>query len=249
MHGIHPVAVKSEDQQAILALHRVRAQWLATRTARINQIRALLREFGVVAPAGAKRFMRDFLEPLERKHEQLPARVRRILLALWDETRELEPRIEAIEQELEAVAAQEPVVEALCRIPGIGVLTATAFFATVGNVHAFPSGRRLASWFGLTPREFSSGSRRRLGRISKQGDTYARMLLIHGARAALNAARRLDRAGKPLTHLQAWALRQAEKGHANKAVVALANKTARIAWAVWHHERTFDGDHAVRHAA
>lgn len=248
-HGIHPVAVKSEDQQAILALHRVRAQWLATRTARINHMRALLREFGVVAPAGANRFMSDFLALLEQKREQLPARVRRILLAVWDETRALEPRIEGVDQELASVVTVEPVVQALCRIPGIGVLTATALFATVGNVHAFRDGRRLASWLGLTPREFSSGSRRRLGRISKQGDAYVRMLLIHGARAALNAARRLAKAGKPLTHLQAWALGRAENGHSNKAVVALANKTARIAWAVWHHERTFDGNHAAPLAA
>ena len=248
-HGIHSVAVKSQDQQAILALHRVRAQWLAARTARINHMRGLLREFGVVAPAGAQRFVRDVLQLLDLKCEQLPARVRRIVLSLWEETRALERRIEAVNQELESVATHESVVRALCRIPGIGVLTATALFATVGNVHAFPSGRRLASWLGLTPREFSSGSRRRLGRISKQGDAYVRMLLIHGARAALNGARRLAKAGKPLTHLQAWALKRAEHAHSNKAVVALANKTARIAWAVWHHERVFDGDHAVRQAA
>jgi transposase len=122
-------------------------------------------------------------------------------------------------------------------------------FATVANIHAFGSGRQPACWLGLTPRESSSGNRRRLGRISKQGDPYVRMLLIHGARAALNAARRTHDADRPLTQLQAWALKRASEGHSNRAAVALANKLARIAWAVWRHEREFDGNHVVRVAA
>jgi transposase len=134
-------------------------------------------------------------------------------------------------------------------VPGIGLLTATALWASVGNVHAFRSGRQLASWLGITPRESSSGGRRRLGRITKKGDPYLRTLLIHGARAALVAAERARAAGKPLTHLQAWALTRADEGHQNRAAVALANKMARVAWAVWHHERRFDGDHALKRAA
>lgn len=247
--GIHPVAIKSADQQALLALHRVRSQWLASRTARINLMRGLLREFGVVAPAGAQRFMNDLHALLETTRDRLPERVSRTLRSLWDEVRDLEQRCDAVEGELQSVAEQEAVVQTLMQIPGIGLLTATALFATVADIHAFQSGRQLACWLGLTPREFSSGSRRRLGRISKQGDAYVRMLLIHGARAALNAARRRASADKPLSQLQAWAARRAEQGHTNKAVVALANKLARIAWAVWYHERTFDGDHVVRVAA
>lgn len=247
--GIHPVAVKSEDQQALVALHRVRSQWLESRTARINAMRGLLREFGITVPTGSKRFMNDLHRLLAEKHERLPERVRRTILALWEEVRGLEDRTRAIEAELEAVALEEPVVQALLKIPGIGILTATALFATVANIHAFRNGRQLACWLGLTPREFSSGSRRRLGRISKQGDAYVRMLLIHGARAALNAARRTAGADRPLTQLQAWALRRASETHPNKAAVALANKLARIAWAVWHHERQFDGNHVIRVAA
>jgi transposase len=247
--GIHPVVVKSEDQQALISLHRVRSQWLQSRTARINAMRGLLREFGVIAPTGSKLFMNGLHLLLANRGDRLPARVRRTVTALWQEVRDLEERVETLEAELEQVAAEETVVQALLKIPGIGVLTATALFATVADIHAFRSGRQLACWLGLTPRESSSGNRRRLGRISKQGDPYVRMLLIHGARAALNAARRARDADKPVTQLQAWALRRASEGHSNRAAVALANKLARIAWAVWRHERAFDGNHVVRIAA
>src|SRR5688572_19922388 len=201
--GIRPVAVKSEDQQTLIALHRLRSQWQDTRTARINLMRSMLREFGVVAPAGSKRFLSDLHRLLAERQERLPARVRRAIGELWVEVRELEQRMDTLESELEAFAHDEPVLQALLAIPGIGPLTATALFATVANIHAFENGRQLACWLGLTPREHSSGSRRHLGRMSKQGDAYVRMLLIHGARSALNAARRTEAAGKPLTELQA----------------------------------------------
>jgi transposase len=110
----------------------------------------------------------------------------------------------------------------------------------VGQIHTFKSGRHLASWLGLTPRESSSGGKRRLGRISKQGNPYLRVLLIPGARSALLAAQRRQQAGKALTRLQAWALERARGGHVNQAAVALANKMARVLWAVWHHDRTFE---------
>jgi transposase len=247
--GIHPVAVKSEDQQAPAALHRVRSQWLETRTSRINSMRALLREFGIAVPLGSKRFMNDLHQLLAERHDRVPERVRRTVLSLWEEVRNLEDRIDGISDELAAVAEREPIVQTLLQIPGFGVLTATALFATVADIHAFKDGRKFACWLGLTPREFSSGSRRRLGRISKQGDIYLRMLLIHGARSALTAARRNASAGKPLTQLQAWALSRADLMHSNKAAVGLANKMARIAWAVWHHDRQFNGNHVIRMAA
>lgn len=216
---------------------------MATRTARINGMRGLLREFGVVAPAGAKRFLADLPAQLEAQEAALPPRLRSTLLSLWKEVRELEERIEAVQSELQAVARHIPVLLALLEIPGVGVLTATALWAAIGNVHSFRSGRHLASWLGLTPRESSSGQRRRLGRISKQGDPYLRTLLIHGARSALRAAQQRNRAGKPLTRLQEWAVQKAQVQHYNSAAVALANKTARVIWAVWHHERSFDGDY------
>lgn len=247
--GIHPVTVKSEEQQSILALHRVRSQWMGTRTARINAIRGLLREYGVSVPVGADRLLKRFHELLERTKDQVPERVRRMVLQFWEEVGELEMRIKASEEELTVVSRQDPVIRALLKIPGIGVLTATALYASVSDVTAFKNGRCLASWLGITPKENSSGGRRKLGRITKQGDPYLRTLLIHGARSALAAAQRAQRAGKPLTHLQAWALERANEGSNNRASVALANKLARIVWAVWRHERTFDGNHALQLAA
>jgi transposase len=120
-------------------------------------------------------------------------------------------------------------------IPGIGILSATALLATVGNIHRFPTGRSLANYLGLTPREASSGLRRRLGRISKRGDPYTRMLLVHGARSALLAAHRVAEPDQ----LQAWAIRTAKaRGH-NIATVALANRMACIAWRVWRDQRPF----------
>jgi transposase len=240
--GIQPVALKNEDQQAIAALHRMRSRWMATRTARINAARGLLAEFGISRPTGSKRFVNELPELLRERKADLPIRLRRLARVIYQEILALEKRIQEVERELEQVIREEPTLEALQTIPGVGVLTATAMYAAVGNVNQFKSGRHLASWVGLTPRESSSGNRRRLGRISKQGDPYLRMLLIHGARSALLVAEQRRKAGKPLSRLQQWVLTRTEQGHRNQAAVALANKMARIIWAVWRHERTFDGD-------
>jgi len=240
--GIHPVSLKSEDQQAITALHRIRSQWMATRTARINAIRGVLSEFGVSRATGASRFLRELPALLQERIEEIPPRVRTLILATYEEIRALEERMRTAERELAQMLQEEPTIETLQQIPGIGLLTATAMYASVGNVHAFRSGRHLASWLGLTPRESSSGNRRRLGRISKQGDPYLRMLLIHGARSALLLAQKRRREGAPLNRLPRWSLEKADAGHHNRATIALANKMARILWAVWKHERPFDSN-------
>ncbi|HEV2126971.1 MAG TPA: IS110 family transposase, partial [Chloroflexota bacterium] len=181
---------------------------------------------------------------LERHRGSLPERVRRMVLACWAEAQELEIRMLEVEEELKAIAEEHPVIRTLLEIPGIGAITATALFASVGNIHLFKSGRHLASWLGITPKENSSGGRRRMGRISKPGDAFLRTLLIHGARSALTAAQLRQHRGKPLTRLQQWAVQKCtEVRHSNQAAVALANKLARIIWAVWKHERRFDGDY------
>jgi transposase len=151
------------------------------------------------------------------------------------EVRELEQRILDIEKQLREVSRENPLIMRLSSVPGIGLLTATALVAFVGNVQRFSSGRRFACYLGITPREYSSGGRRRLGHISKRGDIYLRTLLIHGARSVLNAAKRAENHDR----LRAWVLSlEARVGH-NRAAVALANKMARIAWAVWRGDQAF----------
>ena len=238
---IRHVPVKSLDQQALQQLHRLRSQWMAARTARINFLRGSLREFGVCVPVGAPRAIQAVRDTLAMPLCPIPALLHSSLLELLAEIDSLEKRCTHIDRELARLNAQDPVVDRLLQIPGVGPLTATALRASVVDIQRFPSARHFASWVGLTSREHSSGERRRLGRISKQGDPYLRTLLIHGARAVLIAARSAQRRGKSLDRLRLWALDvQQRRGH-NKATVALANKLARIVWATWRHDRDFNG--------
>lgn len=233
---IRPVPVKSYGQQALTSLHRLRSAWQQTRTARLNALRGLLREFGVVIPVGARHVVPQLTELLARHPEQIPAILHPLLLEMAGEIRDLEGRVAQAEACLAAEARQWPEVARLRTIPGIGPLTSTALVAFVGDVKRFRSSRRFASFLGLTPREASSGLKRRLGSISKRGDTYLRCLLVHGARAVLRSAKKRETPDR----LRAWALGlQAARGH-NKAAVALANKLARTAWAVWRRNVEFE---------
>jgi len=232
---IHPVPLKSVAQQTLASLHRLRSAWMADRTARINLVRGILRELGFTIPAGARHVVPRAWAVLDAPDSELPAPLRLALGAALREIRDLEARVAEVEKQLRALAAQMPVVKRLLSIPGIGLLTATALVAFIGSVERFASCRHFASFLGITPRERSSGQIRRLGRISKRGDVYLCTLLIHGARSVLLAAKRSQQPDR----LRAWALRiQATRGH-NKAAVALANKMARIVWAVWRHETSY----------
>lgn len=232
---IRPVPVKTVDQQMIASLHRVRSTWLATRTARLNTIRGLLREFGVVIPVGAQHVV-----PIVRAlvdDARVPALLQRVLATTADEIRTLEATIHGIDQQLATLARQLPDATLLQTVPGVGVITATALLAAVGDIRRFPTGRHFASFLGLTAREASSGEQRRLGAISKRGDTYVRMLLIHGGRSVLWSAK-----GKAGTDgLRAWALRTEQRRGHNVAAVAAANKLARIVWAVWSRQLPYAG--------
>lgn len=224
---ILPVPVKTVSQQVLGFLHRARAGWMLTRTSRLNAIRGFLRELGVVIPLGAGRVLPGLGNAIRDGH--VPEGLQVVLLSMAEEVRELETRIAQCDQQLERVGRQTVGVERLRSVPGIGPLGSTALAATVVDPSRFPSGRRMASFVGLVPREHSSGTHRRLGSITKRGDPYLRTLLIHGARSVLLAAKR----GKHNDRLRAWAL-EVEKRHGhNKAAVALANKMVRIAWAVW----------------
>lgn len=231
---IRPVPVKSIAQQTLASLHRLRSCWLAERTARINTLRGLLREFGILIPLGAQHAVPTTWAQLEDAESEIPDPLRPGLAEICQEIRDLERRVKLIERQLAGLATQTPAIAQLMTIPGVGLIIATALVAFVGDIQRFPSARHFASYLGLTPRESSSGLRRRLGAISKRGDVYLRTLLIHGARSVLLAAkhRHPDR-------LRAWALaKQAARVH-NKAATALVNKLARIIWAVWNHDRPF----------
>jgi transposase len=232
---IRPVPVKSIDQQALAALHRLRSAWVAERTARINTIRGILREFGLTIPVGARHVVPKVHELLDETNSILPGMLRPVLRQACEEIGELERRIRLVERQLQNFVRASELAKRLTSVPGVGLITATALVAFVGNVNRFATGRRFASYLGLTPREWSSGTKRTLGRISKRGDVYLRMLMIHGARAVLATAKKL----KQPDPIRAWAMSlQARRGH-NKATVALANKLARCVWAVWREEREF----------
>jgi transposase len=241
--GLRPVPVKTPEQQGIQGLHRIREQHKAQRTATINLIRGLLREFGVVIPAGADKVRPALLAALEDGDNDLPMALRHALAGLLDQLATHEHAMGAIEAALREFSARDGRSQRLQRAGGIGLITATALSAAIGDVDRFASGRQFASYLGLTPREHSSGSTRQLGRITKRGDIYLRMLLIHGARANLRAAALARKRGTDLDRTQAWALDLSQRIGHNKAAVALANKTARRLWAAEHHRSSFDPDH------
>lgn len=241
---IKPVPVKTLEQQQVLALHRLRSQWMGTRHRYVNTLRGILREFGVPIALGVTAAKSQIGAALADSDTEVPAGVRSVLIRMLDEIRALEEKIDGVERELATLSHSDERIRQMREIPGIGLLTSTAIRATVGDIQRFPTGRHFASWLGLTAREHSSAEHRRLGGISKRGDVYLRTLLVHGARAALLAAHRAQRSGRPLDRLRRWALDcERQRGH-NKATVALANRLARILWATWKYERAFDGNWA-----
>ncbi len=231
---IDRVPLKTVDQQALGALHRLREGYLRTRTARINALRGHLREFGVVIPMGAKHVLPEARAALDRG--VVPAYLRDALGEVLAEIETLRAKAEGLRAELERLADRMPEAQWLMSVPGVGVLTATAFVAFVGDVRRFRSGRDFAAYLGLTPREHSSGFSHRLGSITKRGNTYVRMMLIHGARSALRAGK----VAKVPDDLRTWALAIERRSCHNVAAVALANKLARVCWRVWRDERPFE---------
>lgn len=220
------VALKAPEQLDLQSLHRVRQRLVGRRAALINQLRAILLERGIVVPQTRRAPEKWLPEILADESNGLSPRMRRLIEELRAEWRELDRRIAAFDEEFQAVAKREADCRRLCEIPGIGVLNATALVAAVGDGSAFSTGRDFAAWLGWTPRECSTGGKQRLLGISKRGNKYPRTLLSHGARAALPyLAERSDALGGWLQSLLA-------RAHRNVVVVALANKLARMAWAV-----------------
>lgn len=238
---IRPVRVKSVGQQALQGLHRIRSLWMGTRTSRINALRGFCREFAITIPQGARTGIETMGRVLADPQSAVPDLIRHTAGQLLEEIRLLEARIAQVERQLSQAARQRPACTLQLSVPGIGLLTATAMVAaTSGDVTHFQDARHFSSWFGLTPREYSSGGSRYLGRISKKGDRYLRMLLTHGARNVLRAAKVAQGAGKEIQGVRRWALEVQGRSNHNKATCALANKLARICYATLRDHKPFD---------
>jgi transposase len=229
------VPLKSVEQQSVLALHRVRQGFVRARTAQANQIRGLLGEVGLVIPRGIWRIASQIPAMLETASNDLPASFTALIERLTEHLKLLDRQVEEIHRQIIAWGRSSSLSQKLQKVPGIGPVTATALVATVGDARSFKNGRQMAAWLGLVPGQHSSGGKPKLLGISKRGDKYLRTLLIHGARAVLLRVKLRQSRGE-----NSWLLRLLDRRHYNIAAVALANKNARILWALMAHGRDFD---------
>ena len=220
------VPIKNVEQQSVLAMHRARQGFVKARTAQANQIRGLLAEYGVVIPQGIGYIAKRLPEILEDGENGLPGVFRQLLQRLGDHLKELDRQVAELEVQIRNWHRESDASKKLGQIPGIGPITASALVASIGDAKSFQNGRQLAAWLGLVPRQCSTGGKQVLLGISKRGDPYLRMLLIHGARAVIRVAER--RAG----YADSWLARLLARRNSNVAAVALANKNARIVWAL-----------------
>lgn len=228
------VPIKTVEQQDILFIHRVRQRLVKNRTALANEIRGLLHEFGFVIPQGINKIMTKLTEILdEGALSQLSYRT---FSELKEEFLENDKKIKELEQRLKIIASQYSNHQQLMTIPGIGLITATALIASIGNASCFENGRQLSAWLGLVPRQHSSGGKDKLLGISKRGDIYLRTLLIQGARAVLNSKIRFtteeQKSKKDYSKFTEWMFNLSERNGHNKTTVAVANKLARVVFAV-----------------
>lgn len=227
------VPAKSVEQHEIQMMHRVREGWIGMRTAICNQIRGHLMEVGIVLAQGRATVRRRLPEVLEDGDNELTDGMRAMLWQLWCQMDELDARLAEMDRRLSELAHRDPRARRLLSIPGIGPVIATALIGAVADAGVFKRGRHFAAWLGLVPRQHTTGGQCRLGAITKRGDRYLRTLLIHGARSVLRLAHRKD------DRLHRWAARLAQRRPSGKAQVALANKLARIVWAVLAKDEAF----------
>jgi len=227
------VPAKSVEQQDMQSLHRIRSQAVARRTAQANQIRGLLMEYGVIIPQGISHIRKSIPQILEDADNELTTLFRELLAELYHEMVHLDERIKTLEDKLEALCGQNEDCQRLLSIPGVGLLSATAMVAAIGDISAFKNGRELAAWLGLVPRQHSTGGKPTLLGISKRGDTYLRTLLIHGGRTVVRVAdKHQDQRSK-------WIAQLDGRRGKNIAAVAVANKNARVAWALLSHQSVY----------
>jgi transposase len=233
------VAVKTETQQAVLALHRMRQQLVKFRTMQINSLRGLLTEYGEVMAKSRAALDKAIPSVLARVADRLPAVLIDTLREQWNGLTKLDGQIAEIARRLRQWMQQDKAVKAVAAIPGVGVLTATAAVATIGDAKSFRSGREFAAWIGLVPKQVGSGGKVTLLGISKRGDTYLRTLLIHGARSVVAHAKEPG----------PWIEQISKRRPPNVVIVALANKMARTIWAILAHDRSYQKGHVSVKAA
>lgn len=231
------VPIKNGEQQAVLALHRARAGFVKARTAQANQIRGLLGEYGIIIPQGIGHLTKRLPAILEDGENELPGVFRRLLARLGEHLKELDRQVGELEAQIQDWHREDATSRKLAQIPGIGPLTASALVATIGDARSFQNARQLAAWLGLVPRQHSSGGKTLLLGISKRGDAYLRTLLIHGARSVVRVAERK-------ADIPTWLTQLIGRRHKNVAAVALANKNARIVWALLAHDRDYQAAYA-----
>lgn len=227
------VPAKSLEQQDIQSLHRIRSQAVARRTAQANQIRGLLMEYGLIIPQGLSYVRKSIPLLLEEADNGLTTLFRELLADLYEEMVHLDTRIKTLENKLDALCTQNEDCQRLRSIPGVGLLSATAMVAAIGDISTFKNGRELAAWLGLVPRQHSTGGKTTLLGISKRGDTYLRTLLIHGGRTVVRVA------NKHQDKRSTWVMKLEERRGKNISAVAVANKNARVAWALLSHKTTY----------
>ena len=228
------VPVKSIEQQDIQMLHRVRSGLVKERTALANRIRGLLAEYGIIVALGIVKLRQQLPEILEDAENGLTMAAREIFADLQEQLIEMDKQVAVYGDKIQAVHRSSEVSQRLAEVPGIGPITATALLASLGDGKAFGSARQVAAWLGLVPRQDSSGGKPKLLGISKRGDVYLRTLLIHGARAVVNAAAKKDDAQSR------WINDLVKRRNANIAAVAVANKNARIVWALLTRSEHYD---------
>lgn len=233
------VAIKTVEQQDIQATHRIRSGLIEQRTAKANQIRGLVSEYGLVAPKELLSLRRVIPCWLEDAENGLTLRFRHLLDGLWGDLRALDERVKELDSEISVIAENEPRAQVLQQLRGVCPMIATALVVAIGDARQFANGRQFAASLGLTPRQHSSGGKDRLLGISKRGDAYLRTLMVHGARSALRTANSKD------DRLSQWVVRLAERSHANVAAIAQANKTARMAWAMLRNGTDYQPDRAA----
>jgi transposase len=233
--NLRVVQEKSQEQLDLQACHRVRSRLVSRRTATINQIRAFLIEQGIAVRAGARALRNSLFAILENRKDEISSRTAKLILGLYEDWCHLDERIESVTEEIESLSKAEAKCQRLMSVPGIGPLISTALVAAIGTGEAFDRGRDFGAWLGLVPRQHSTGGRSILGRISKRGSKYLRMLLIQAARVLLMRPHNWTRFS-----FGAWLKTASERLHRNKLAVALANKLARIAWSVLRHDKAFD---------